>query len=225
MTEALVTVLPLALVVAVFPVPVVAAVLLVGSKRGRAKCLVFVLAWFLGLGLVSAIGLLLADGADATDGDAPATWVALLLLITGGAFLVAALAKWRGRPRRGEEPSMPGWMRSIDELTLAKAGLTGFALTALNPKNVALAVAAAAEIAAFGLHVEEQIAVAFAFVVVASLGVLSPLVVAVAAGSRSHAVLDRLEGWLARNNAVVMSVLLAAVAVKLIADAVKGFTE
>jgi hypothetical protein len=37
---------------------------------------------------------------------------------------------------------MPAWMRTIDDFTLAKAGIAGLALTALNPKNVALAAAA-----------------------------------------------------------------------------------
>ena len=41
-------VLPLAVAIAIFPVPVIAAVILVGSNRGRAKGLVFVLAWCAG---------------------------------------------------------------------------------------------------------------------------------------------------------------------------------
>lgn len=60
MSQALGDVLPLAVAVAVFPVPIIAVVLLVGSDRGRAKGLAFVLAWCVGLTAVGAIVLAMA---------------------------------------------------------------------------------------------------------------------------------------------------------------------
>src|SRR5262249_45615255 len=75
------------------------------------------------------------------------------------------------RPASGkEETPMPGWMRTIDDFTLVKAAGAGFALTALNPKNVLLVAAAAAEIAEVGLSAGREIAVLAAFVILASLG-------------------------------------------------------
>jgi hypothetical protein len=41
-------------------------------------------------------------------------------------------------------------MRTIDEFTIAKAGGAGFALSALNPKNLLLTAAAALEVAEGG---------------------------------------------------------------------------
>jgi threonine/homoserine/homoserine lactone efflux protein len=70
-------------------------------------------------------------------------------------------------------------MRAIDEFTIAKAGGAGFALSALNPKNMLLTVAAAAEIAEVGLSAGRQVALLLGFVLAASAGVLTPL----AAGS------------------------------------------
>jgi threonine/homoserine/homoserine lactone efflux protein len=101
-------------------------------------------------------------------------------------------------------------MSTIDDFTVAKAGIAGFALSGLNPKNVALAAAAAAAIAAFGLQAEQQIAAVLVFTCVASLSVVTPLVVSLALGARSRAVLDALKNWMARNNAVIMAVLFAA---------------
>jgi threonine/homoserine/homoserine lactone efflux protein len=223
MTQALLTILPLALAIAIFPIPIVAAVLLVGSEHGRARCLVFVLSWCAGLLLVSAIALTLASGADASDDGDAATWVKAILLCLGVALLVAAVRKWRGRPEPGAEAPMPAWMRTIDEFTLARSAVAGFALTALNPKNVALAAAAAAEIAAFGLPAEQQIAAVLVFTGLASLGVLTPLLVSLALRARSRAVLDALTDWMARRNPVIMAVLFAAIGLKLVADAVLGF--
>src|SRR5262249_55657701 len=109
------------------------------------------------------------------------------------------------RPSSGkEETPMPGWMRTIDDFTLVKAAGAGFALTALNPKNVLLVAAAAAEIAEVGLSAGREIAVLAAFVILASLGVITPVVVSLALGDRSRALLEGLRGWMARYNAVIM---------------------
>jgi threonine/homoserine/homoserine lactone efflux protein len=116
-------------------------------------------------------------------------------------------------------------MRKVDELTIAKAAGAGFVLTALNPKNVLLAVAAAAEIAEVGLPAGEEVVVMAVFVLIASVGVSTPLVLALALGERSRDLLDGLRRWLARNNAVIMAVLLLLIGVKLIGDAIAGFSS
>ena len=52
--EALGNILPLAVAVAVFPVPIIAVVLVLASERGTAKGLAFVLAWCVGLAAVGS---------------------------------------------------------------------------------------------------------------------------------------------------------------------------
>ena len=167
--------------------------------------------------------LLLGSVVDGSDAGEPATWVNVLLLALGLLLLVASVRQWRGRPRRRRNPT-PAWMRTIDDFTMAKAAGAGFALTALNPKNVLLAVAAAAEIAEVGLPASQQVGVLVVFVVIASAGVLTPLVLSVALGDRSRELLDALEGWMARHNAVIMAVLFLLIGAKLIGDAVSGFS-
>ena len=115
-------------------------------------------------------------------------------------------------------------MDAVDQFTVAKAGGAGFALSALNPKNVLLSVAAAAEIAAFGLEPAQQIAVLAVFVLLASAGVVVPLLLSLALGDSSRELLDALKGWMAANNAVIMAVLFLLIGAKLIGDAVSGFT-
>ncbi len=202
----------------------IAVVLLVGSDGGRAKGLAFVFAWCLGLAAVAAVVLVFAGVADASEAGEPATWVNVLLLGVGLFVLALAVEQWRGRPRAGEEMPAPRWMRTVDDFTVARAAGAGFALSALNPKNMLLTVAAAAEIAEAGLPAGRQIAVVLAFVVIASAGVISPLVVAVALGDRSRELLDGLRGWMARHNAVIMSVLFLLIGAKLVGDAVAGFS-
>jgi threonine/homoserine/homoserine lactone efflux protein len=116
-------------------------------------------------------------------------------------------------------------MRTVGELTTLRAGGAGFALAALNPKNVLLAVAAAAEIAAEGIPASQQAGVLLAFVLVASAGVLAPVALAVALGERSRPLLDGIRAWMERNNAVVTAVLLLLIGAKLIGDAISGFSS
>jgi threonine/homoserine/homoserine lactone efflux protein len=223
--QALGDVLPIAVAVAIFPVPIIAVVLLLGSDRGTGKAVAFVLTWCVGLAAVGAVVLALAGIADATTDGEPATWVNVLLLALGLLLLALAIKQWRGRPRGEEEAPMPAWMRTIDDFTLVKAAGAGFALTALNPKNVLLVAAAAAEIAEVGLSAGREIAVLAAFVILASLGVITPVVVSLALGDRSRALLEGLRGWMARYNAVIMTVLFLLIGAKLIGDAISGFSR
>jgi threonine/homoserine/homoserine lactone efflux protein len=224
MGEALGLVLPLAVAVAVFPIPIIAIVLLVGSDRGRARGAAFALGWCAGLTVSGAIVLALASGAEASDDHEPATWVAVLLLALGLLLLAAAVTQWRGRPGADDEVGMPGWMRTIDDFTVAKAGATGFALSALNPKNAVLVVAAAVEISAVGLPASQEITVLLAWVVIASVGVLTPLVVVLVVGDQAQALLDGLRGWMSRHSGAIMAALFLVIGAKLIGDAVALFS-
>jgi threonine/homoserine/homoserine lactone efflux protein len=225
MGQALGDILPLAVAVAIFPVPIIAVVLVLGSDRGTAKGAAFVLTWCIGLSAIGGIVLVLGGAADANDEGEPATWVNVLLLGLGLLLLVAAVRQWRGRPSGGEEAPTPGWMRTIDEFTIAKAAGAGFALSAVNPKNLLLTAAAAAEIAEVGLSAGRQVALLLGFVLVASAGVLTPLVLALALGDRSRELLEGLRAWLARHNAVIMGLLFLLIGAKLIGDAISGFSS
>jgi hypothetical protein len=51
-----------------------------------------------------------------------------------------------------------------------------------------------------------------------------PVVIALAMGDRSRALLDGIQSWMARNNTVIMVVILALIGAKLIGDAIGGFS-
>ena len=215
--------LPTAVGVAISPLPIVAVVLMLVTPRGRTNGLAFVLGWMLGLAVVGAVALSAASGANASDDGEPATWVSILKLVLGLLALLLGLKEFRGRPHGGGEAATPKWMQALDTFTPIKATGAGAALSALNPKNLLLAVAGAAAIAQTGIDAGEQ-AIAYAvFVVVATLGVALPVGIALALGERSREVLDRLKSWLSANNAVIMAVLMVVIGTKLVGDAFSGF--
>src|SRR5438445_4514850 len=132
--------LPLAVGIALSPVPIIAVVLMLTSSKARVNGPAFVLGWLIGLGIVGAIVLAIAGPGGASKSGAPATWVSWLKIALGVLLLLVAVRQSRGRPRGDEEPQMPKWMASIDKTTpVAALGLAAV-LSGANPKNLLLAV-------------------------------------------------------------------------------------
>jgi threonine/homoserine/homoserine lactone efflux protein len=215
--EAIGQVLVLAVGVAVSPLPIIAVVLLLVTPRARSNGPAFVLGCLLGLAAVGAIVLLLAP--DASDEGEPATWVGIAKLVLGAALLLLALQQWRGRPRQGEEAPAPGWMSTMDDFTAPKALGAGVVLSGANPKNLVLAVAAAASIAQTGIPGSEQAIAYGVFSLLGCVGVAVPVAVYFALGERAGPVLHRLKAWMARHSAVIMALVLILIGVKLAGDA------
>jgi threonine/homoserine/homoserine lactone efflux protein len=213
-------ILGLAAGVAVSPLPIVAMILVLATPRGRANGLLFGLGWVLGLAVLGAVVLALAGPADASDGGEPAAWTGWLKLLLGVLLLLLAAKQWRGRPAPGSEPEMPKWMASIDRLKPGGALGLGALLSAVNPKNGGLTIAAAATIAGTGLAGGEQAVVLAVFVLIGSAGVLAPLVVYLVAGEGAARTLDSWKAWASTHNAALMAVLFLVFGFKLAGDGI-----
>ena len=224
MGEAIGEMLPLAVAIAANPVPVIVVVLLLGSVRARVNGPAFAAGWFAGILILGGIVLAIADAADASDDGRPSTWVSVLKLVLGAALVLLAVQQWRGRPGAGDEVEVPAWMGAIDAFTPAKAAGAGVALSAVNPKNLLFVVGAAATEAQADATGKEQALVWALFAVVASTGVIVPVVVYFALGDRAQAVLDPIEAWLIRNKGAVVAVLCLVIGAALIGGAIEGFT-
>ena len=61
MGSAIGEILPLAVGVAISPIPIIAVVLMLSTPKGKGNGLAFLLGWLIGLGLVGVIVLLVAD--------------------------------------------------------------------------------------------------------------------------------------------------------------------
>src|SRR3954447_3408559 len=225
MGEAIGQVLPLAVGVAVSPVPIVAVVLMLVTPRARVNGPAFVVGWIVGLGIVGAIVLAIADPADASSHGQPATWVDVLKLVLGLLLLLVALKQWRGRPQGDDEPVTPKWMGAIADFGPGKALVAGAVLAGANPKNLLLAIAAAASIAATGISGGEEAVAYLVFALIGTVGVAAPVVIYFSMGTRAGALLDGLQRWMARNNAVIMAVLLLVIGAKLVGETISGFSS
>jgi Sap, sulfolipid-1-addressing protein len=213
-------VLGLAAGVAVSPLPIVAMILVLATPRARANGSLFGIGWLAGLAVLGAVVLALAGSADASAEGEPAAWTGWLTLLLGVLALLLAARQWRGRPAPGVEPEMPRWMASIDRLKPGGALGLGALLSAVNPKNGGLTIAAAATIAGAGLAGVEQAVVLAVFVLIGSIGVLAPLVVYLVAGEGAARTLDGWKTWASTHNAAVMAVLFLVFGFKLVGDGI-----
>lgn len=224
MGKAIGEMLPFAVGVAISPMPIVAVVLMLVTAKGRVNGPVFLSGWLGGIAAAGAVLLLVAGGGDASENGQPAAWVDWLKLVLGVLLLLVALRQWRARPREGDAPATPKWMAALNEFTPAKAAGAGVLLSAVNPKNLLLIVAGVTAIAQTGISAGEQAVALAAFVVIASIGVGAPVLLYFALGDRSRAPLERLKTWMGHNNTVIMAVLLLIIGMKLIGDALAGFS-
>jgi threonine/homoserine/homoserine lactone efflux protein len=168
--------------------------------------------------------LVIASGNATSSSGKPATWASVLKLVLGALFLLIAAKSWQSRPKRGEEAAMPKWMQAIDGFRPGKALGAGLLLSAANPKNLALTIAAAATIAETNISTGEEAVALAVFVVIGSLTILAPLVIYFGLGTRAAEILGGLKNWMAEHNAAIMTVLLLVLGVKLIGDAISGLS-
>jgi threonine/homoserine/homoserine lactone efflux protein len=220
MGEAIGDILPLAVGVALSPLPIVAIVLMLVTPRARANGPAFIGGWLFGLAVVGVIALALAGPTGASEQGQPATWVSILKLLLGVLLLLVGLRQWRGRPQEGDEVAVPKWMGAIDHFNAGKALGAGALLSGANPKNLLLAIAAGAAIAETGIATGQRALAYAVFVLIGTLGVGIPVILFFVLGERSGPLLDGLKTWMSRHNAAIMTVLCLLIGVKLVGDAI-----
>ena len=207
MGEAIGGSLPLAIGVALSPIPIIAVVLMLTTPRARVNGPAFVVGWLAGLGVVGAIMLAIAGPADASSSGAPATWVSWVKIFLGLGLLLVAVRQFRGRPKAGDDAALPKWMGTIDQIKPPAAFGLAAALAGANPKNLLLAAGGAASIAQTGISGTQQVIAYVIFALIGTLGVGIPVGIYFVMGERSARLLAGLKDWMGRHNAVIMSVL------------------
>jgi threonine/homoserine/homoserine lactone efflux protein len=224
MWQAIGDLLPSAVGVALSPVPIIAVILMLGTPRARTNGPAFAAGWVLGLVVVSVIVVLVASGADDTDSGA-STAVDWVKVVIGVLFLVMAAGQWRKRPQPGVELEMPGWMAAIDRFSAGKSAGLGALLSGVNPKNLALTLAASASIAQAGLSGGETAVAIAVFVVIGSVTVAGPVLFYVFAPARAAAPLNSIKQLMSEHNAVIMMIVLLVVGAKVLGQGIAGLAD
>jgi threonine/homoserine/homoserine lactone efflux protein len=215
--------LPTAVGVALSPLPIVAVILMLSTPRGRTNGPAFAAGWVVGLLVVCVLVVVLAGGAD-EDGSTR-TGVDWLKLGLGVLLVGVAWKQWQRRPKEGETPELPKWMAQLEDFDPMRSAAIGAALAAVNPKNLALTLAGAATIAQGGLDAGGDTVAILVFVVIASVTIVTPVVLYLVMGDRAAKVLESLRHWMAANNATIMTIVCVILAAKLIGAGIGGLSD
>lgn len=222
MGEGIGAILPMAVGVAIIPIPMIAVILLMFTARGRTNGPVFALGWFSGLFIVTSAAYLLADSQDAGSDSETSDIVFLVKALLGVLLLFLALKQWRSRPKHGEIPEQPKWMQSLEQITPGKTARLALLGSGVTPKNLALSIAAGTTIAQLGIESPGSWGTVIVYSLLASTTVAGPVVYAFVAGKSGERNLRELKDWLEQNNAVLMFVVLIVFGAVLLGNGVQG---
>ena len=215
MGETIGEILPLAVGIAISPIPIIAAILMLLSPKAKGTSLGFLCGWLVGI-IAAIVIFTLLSSVLPQRADGPATVAGVIKIVLGALLLLLAARQWRSRPAKGEQAALPKWMTAIDTMSPAKALVLGFVLAAVNPKNLLMAASAGLVVGGAGLTLGQTIAVIAVFTVIAGSTVLVPVIAYLAASAKMAEPLERLREWLVDNNATIMAVLLLVIGVSVV---------
>lgn len=197
----------LAAVIALSPITVIPAVLVLHAPRPRPTSLAFLAGWVLGLAALTAV---FVSASDLLGGllKAPPTWASWLRVVLGSALIALGAYQWLTRHRHG---SMPRWMRSFSTLSPVRAGVTGAVLVVLRPEVLILCAAAGLAVGSSSLSAAGQLLAAALFVVISASTVAIPILGYVGAGDRLDDVLERLKVWMEDNHGTLVAIILVLI--------------
>lgn len=210
--------LPIALGTIIVTVPVLAIPLVLVTRPDRSALSGFMLGWLAGFYGLGIVAILLADSATSYGEDAESGLI-LLRIALGLVLLYFAWSKWKKRPLPGQDPETPGWMKRFDAISMRGAALIGAGLATLNPKNTVLVISGALAVAAATPRPAAQAGAFLLHTLVASAGVLAPLVAVTLMGQRALAPLGKLRDGIARHGATVFALLFGALGAYVIVNA------
>ncbi len=198
--------IPLALVIALSPLSIIPAVLVLQSPHARLTGLTFLAGWLLAIAVITAVFVQLSGLMPEAGQPSPtASWVRIVI---GVLLVVFGIYRWANRNHDAEEPA---WMRKLTSVTPARGFVTAAVLAVVNPKVLFMCVAAGLAISTDELPRAATWASVLCFAVVAGSSVAIPVLTYVAAGERLDPAMARLGAWLHRQHAVLVAGILIVI--------------
>lgn len=209
--------IPLALVVALSPLSIIPAVLVLHTARPRPTSLAFLAGWLIGLAVLTSIFLQVSSLLGGREGRPPG-WASWLRIVVGAALIVFGLYRWFTRKKASHKPR---WMEGLSTLTPLRAGGTGMLLTVANPKVLFICAAAGLAIGTAGGPRDDWVAVAW-FVIAACSTVALPILAYAVSGDRLDRPLARLKDWMDRQHAVLIAGILVVIGLMVLYKGIHG---
>jgi hypothetical protein len=209
---------PLALVVALSPLSIIPAVLVLHTPRPKPTGLAFLAGWLFGLAALTAIFVEVSNLLGGL-GSKPPSWASWLRVAVGAALIVFGIYRWLTRNRSAHSPK---WMSSLTTISPARAAVTAGVLVVVNPKVLFICAAAGLAIGTAGVDGSGVWLPGACFVAVAGSTVAIPVLAYAISGDRLDQPLARLKDWMERQHAVLVAVILVVIGVLVLYKGIHG---
>jgi hypothetical protein len=210
--------IPLALVIAISPLSIIPAVLVLQAPRPRPASLAFLAGWLFGLAALTAI-FVAGSGVLGGMHKSPPTWASWLRVALGSALIGFGIYRWLTRHRHTESPA---WMRSFATISPTRAGITGLALVVVRFDVLVMCLVAGLAIGTSQLSVAGELICAVFFVAVSASTVAIPVLAYAAAGHRLDDTLARLKDWMEKNNAALLAAILVLIGLMVLYNGIQA---
>jgi len=214
----LTTLIPLALVVAISPLSIIPAVLVLQTPRPTPTGLTFLVSWLLGLAALTAIFIVSSDALGDLRKSPPA-WASWLRIVLGVALIGYGIYEWLNRRHHTEAPK---WMKPFSTLTPARAGLTGLVLVVIRVEVLTMCALAGLAIGGSDVGMTAEWILGIIFVAIAASTVAIPVLAYTGAGNRLAEPMARLKDWMERNNAALLAAILIVIGLMVLHNGVKA---
>jgi hypothetical protein len=208
---------PLSMVVALSPLSIIPAVLVLHTARPKPTALAFLAGWVAGLTALTSLFVGISGLLGGLGGQPPA-WASWVRVVVGAALIVFGIFRWVTRHSRPHQ--MPG-TRHISEAGPTKALVIGALLTVVNPKVLFICAAAGLAIGTSGLGAGVPAAEAV-FVALAACTVALPIVAYAVSGAKLDPTLARVKAWMEKHNAVLVAGILVVIGVMVLYKGIHG---
>ena len=209
--------IPLALVVALSPLSIIPAVLVLHTPRPRPAGLAFLAGWLIGLAALTIVFVEISSLFG--DLGKPPGWASWLRIVIGAALVVFGVYRWLTRKRSAHTPA---WMQSLGKLTPARAGLAALALSVVNPKVLFICAAAGLAIGTAGLGSAHIWIAVIWYVAVAGSTVAIPILAYAVSGDRLDGALQRLKEWMEEQHATLVAAILIVIGLLVLYKGIHG---
>lgn len=211
--------IPLALVVALSPLSIIPAVLILQTARPRPTGLAFMVGWLVGLTALTVIFVAIS-GLLGGLGGKPPTWSSWLRIGIGAALIAFGAFRWLTRHSKPHQ--LPG-MKHVTEAGPGKALIVGGVLTVANPKVLFMCAAAGLSMGTAGLRVGTGLlAAVLLYVALAGCSVALPILAYAVSGDRLDPTLAKAKVWMEKHNAALVAAILVIIGILVLYKGIHG---
>lgn len=206
MGDVLVDLLPVIVGAAVVPLYPIIVLLLLQSEGGLRKAVAFVSGGIM-MRLVQGVlfGLVFGAASEANSEEGQGLIAATLLLIVGILLLVTAFKKWRKEEDPDDPP--PKWMTGISGLSALRAMGAGALFVTIAVKQWVFTLSALGIISEAELGGSAGAGLYLFYILTTQTLVLPPILAYAVAPQQAAKPLQTAQGWLERNNRVIVMVV------------------